>query len=49
MASVSERMIEIVSVEFGADKERIKAQTHLVNDLGVDSLDRLWLVMALEK
>ena len=49
MASVSERMIELVSVKFGVDKEKIKTQTHLVNNLGMDSLDRLWLVVELEK
>lgn len=49
MASVSERVIEIVAEQLGVDREKINAQTHFVNDLGADSLDTVELVMELEE
>ena len=49
MASVLERVIDIVAEQLGADKEKISADTHFVNDLGADSLDTVELVMELEE
>ena len=49
MASIKERVIDIVAEEFGIDERLIDTQTELVSDLRVDSLDRLALVMRLEE
>ena len=49
MASVSERVIDIVADQLGVDKEKITPETSFVNDLGADSLDTVELVMELEE
>ena len=49
MASVSERVIDIVADQLGVDKEKISHETSFVNDLGADSLDTVELVMELEE
>ena len=49
MASVTERVIDIVSEQLGVDKEKITPSTSFVNDLGADSLDQVELVMELEE
>jgi acyl carrier protein len=49
VASVEERVIEIVAEQLGVDKEKITRDTHFVNDLGADSLDTVELVMELEE
>ena len=49
MASVAERVIDIVAEQLGVDKEKITAETSFVNDLGADSLDTVELVMELEE
>lgn len=49
MASVQERVIEIVAEQLGADKENVSPETHFINDLGADSLDTVELVMELEE
>ena len=49
MASVQERVIEIVAEQLGANKENITRETSFVNDLGADSLDTVELVMELEE
>ena len=49
MASVPERVFEIVAEQLGVDKEKIKPETSFVNDLGADSLDTVELVMELEE
>ncbi|MGE0758284.1 MAG: acyl carrier protein [Pirellulaceae bacterium] len=49
MASVSERVIEIVADQLGVEKEKITRDTSFVNDLGADSLDTVELVMELEE
>ena len=48
MASVEERVIDIVTEQLGVDRGQVKRETHFVNDLGADSLDTVELVMALE-
>jgi len=49
VASVQERVIDIVAEQLGADKEKVNIDTHFVNDLGADSLDTVELVMELEE
>ncbi len=49
MATVQERVIEIVSEQLGVEKEKVAPETHFVNDLGADSLDTVELVMELEE
>ena len=49
MASVEDRVIDIVAEQLGVDKEKISRDTHFVNDLGADSLDTVELVMELEE
>ena len=49
MASVEERVIDIVAEQLGVEKEKITQETSFVNDLGADSLDTVELVMELEE
>jgi acyl carrier protein len=49
VASVAERVIDIVAEQLGVDKEKISPETSFVNDLGADSLDTVELVMELEE
>ena len=49
VASVMERVTDIVSEQLGVDKDKINADTSFVNDLGADSLDTVELVMELEE
>ena len=49
MASIMERVTDIVSEQLGVDKDKINADTSFVNDLGADSLDTVELVMELEE
>ena len=49
MASVFERVQDIVADQLGVEKDKIKPETSFVNDLGADSLDTVELVMELEE
>jgi len=49
MASIEERVIDIVAEQLGVEKEKITADSNFVNDLGADSLDTVELVMELEE
>jgi acyl carrier protein len=49
MATVEERVVDIVSEQLGVDKDKITLETSFVNDLGADSLDTVELVMELEE
>ena len=49
MASVEERVIDIVAEQLGVSKDQITRDTSFVNDLGADSLDTVELVMELEE
>ena len=49
MASVEERVVEIVAEQLGVDREKVTRETSFVNDLGADSLDTVELVMELEE
>ena len=46
---VFEKVKEIVARELKADPEKITMETHLIEDLGADSLDAVDLIMALEE
>ena len=49
VASVQDRVIEIVAEQLGVDREKVSPETSFVNDLGADSLDTVELVMELEE
>jgi acyl carrier protein len=49
VASVKERVIEIVAEQLGVSKDQITPETSFVNDLGADSLDTVELVMEFEE
>ena len=49
MASVQERVIDIVAEQLGVSKDQITRETSFVNDLGADSLDTVELIMEFEK
>ncbi len=49
MATVAERVTDIVADQLGVDKEKVLPETSFVNDLGADSLDTVELVMELEE
>jgi acyl carrier protein len=49
VASVQERVIDIVASQLGVSKDQITPQTSFINDLGADSLDTVELVMELEE
>ena len=49
VASVEERVIDIVAEQLGVEKDKINRDTSFVNDLGADSLDTVELVMELEE
>ena len=48
MASVEERVIDIVAEQLGVSKDQITRDTSFVNDLNADSLDTVELVMEFE-
>jgi len=48
LATIEERVIEIVSEQMGVDKAQVTRETSFVNDLGADSLDTVELVMEFE-
>ncbi len=43
------KIIELLSSKFGVDEEKILETSHIVDDLGADSLDAIELVMDIEK
>lgn len=49
VASVEERVVDIVAEQLGVSKDQITRETSFVNDLGADSLDQVELVMELEE
>jgi acyl carrier protein len=49
VASVQDRVIDIVASQLGVAKDQITAETSFINDLGADSLDTVELVMELEE
>ena len=49
MASVEERVINIIAEQLGVNKEQITPATDIANDLGADSLDIAELMIAFEE
>ena len=49
MASVEERVIDIVCENLGVNKEQVTRQTSFQEDVGADSLDMVELMMKLEE
>jgi acyl carrier protein len=49
MASVEEKVKEIIVEQLGVDPAQVTPEASFVNDLGADSLDTVELVMALEE
>lgn len=49
MASIAERVKEIVADQLGVSAEQVVPEAKFVEDLGADSLDQVELVMALEE
>jgi acyl carrier protein len=49
MATIEERVFDIVAEQLGVEKDKITKESHFINDLGADSLDTVELVMELEE
>ena len=49
MASVEQKVKDIIVEQLGVDEDEVKAESSFVEDLGADSLDVVELVMALEE
>ena len=49
MATVDERVKNIIAEQLGVEEEEVTSEAHFVEDLGADSLDTVELVMALEE
>jgi acyl carrier protein len=49
MASIDERVKQIVAEQLGVDDEKVTNEASFMDDLGADSLDTVELVMALEE
>ncbi|MCW8858990.1 MAG: acyl carrier protein [Deltaproteobacteria bacterium] len=49
MASIDERVKQIVAEQLGVDEEQVTETASFMDDLGADSLDTVELVMALEE
>ena len=49
MASVAERIKQIVAEQLGVDEDQVTNEASFMDDLGADSLDTVELVMALEE
>lgn len=49
MASIDERVKQIVAEQLGVDEDQVTSDASFMDDLGADSLDTVELVMALEE
>jgi acyl carrier protein len=49
MASIAERVKQIVAEQLGVDEDQVTLEASFMDDLGADSLDTVELVMALEE
>ena len=48
MDNIDEKVKAIVAKQLGVEASEVKNSSHIVNDLGADSLDSVELIMALE-
>ena len=49
MASIEERVIDLIVEQLGVSRDQVKPEASFVDDLGADSLDTVELVMAFEE
>ena len=49
MASIEEKVRDIIVTELGASPDKVVSEAKFVEDLGADSLDTVELVMAFEE
>ena len=49
MASIEQRVKEIIVEQLGVEEDEVSAEASFVEDLGADSLDTVELVMAFEE
>ncbi|MDH3998559.1 MAG: acyl carrier protein [Desulfuromonadales bacterium] len=49
MATIEERIKQIVAEQLGVEEAQVKTEASFMDDLGADSLDTVELVMALEE
>ncbi len=49
MASAFDRVADIIAETSDVDRDRITPDSHVINDLGIDSLDFLDIVFAIDK
>jgi len=49
VASVQDRVIDIVCDQLGVSREKVTPETTFINDLGADSLDTVELIMEFEE
>ena len=49
MASIEERVRDLIVEQLGVDQDQVKTDASFVDDLGADSLDTVELVMAFEE
>ena len=49
MASIEERVKEIIVEQLGVEEDEVSAEASFIDDLGADSLDTVELVMAFEE
>jgi acyl carrier protein len=49
MATISERVNQIIVDKLGVDESEVNAEASFTNDLGADSLDTVELIMEFEK
>ena len=49
MASVEDKVKEIICEQLGVSDDEVNPEKHFVDDLGADSLDIVELVMAMEE
>jgi acyl carrier protein len=49
MASIEEKVVDIVVDKLGVDKSEVTPDAVFVDDLGADSLDLVELIMAMEE
>ena len=49
MASIEERVLDLVVEQLGVSEDQVNPQASFIDDLGADSLDTVELVMAFEE
>lgn len=49
MASIEDRVYDIICEQMGVNRDQLTPKTSFINDLGADSLDQVELVMEFEE